>query len=155
MIFRSFGPTSSCWGQNRSILNLYFGHLTVFWVSELIFWVSELIPMYFGCLNLYFGSQNLYFGCLILCCWLRVSELIPWAAEDQAFSYDSWIWKYWRTKHSGMTCESGNTEGPNILVWPVNLEILKDWDLWTSGPFGPWAWSAWAPRPCGPGLLPC
>ena len=36
-----------------------------------------------------------------------------------------------------------------------NLEILKDWNLWTSSPFGPWDWNAWAPRPFGPGLAPC
>ena len=36
-----------------------------------------------------------------------------------------------------------------------NLEILKDWNLWTSGPFGPWDQNAWAPRPFGPGLVPC
>ena len=41
--FRIFGPTSPCGGQNRCILNLYFGYLTVFWVSELIFWVSEIL----------------------------------------------------------------------------------------------------------------
>ena len=35
-----------------------------------------------------------------------------------------------------------------------NLEILKDWNLWTSGPFGPWDCNAWAPRPFGPGLVP-
>ena len=152
--FRIFWPTSSSGVQNRGILNLYFVYLTVFWVSELVFrvsepilLVSELISLVLGvwtytlgvwtyiacvgCLNLYFGHQR------------------------TKHSEDLWIWKYWRTKHSGMTCESGNTEGPGILVWRVNLEILKDWNLWTSGPFGPWAWNAWAPRPFGPGLVPC
>ena len=60
----------------------------------------------FGCLNLYFGHQR------------------------TKHSEDLWIWKYWRTKHSGMTFESGNTEGPSILVWPLNLEILKDQAFW-------------------------
>ena len=41
----------------------------------------------------------------------------------------------WGLKTGFSICESGNTEGPSILVWPVNLEILKDWNLWTSGPF--------------------
>ena len=97
---------------------------------ELILWVSELISLYFGCLNLYVGCQNLYFGCLNLYRWFWVSELILWASEDQAFWYDPWIWKYWRTKHSGMTRASGNTEGPSILVWLVNLETLKDQAFW-------------------------
>ncbi len=31
-----------------------------------------------------------------------------------------------KINHSGITRESGNTEGPAILVWPMYLEILKD-----------------------------
>ena len=108
--------------------------LAVFWLHELTFWLSELI-----------------FWLCELICW--VSELIFWVSEltslvlgawtytfgrqSTKHSEDPWIWKYWRSKHSGMTCESGDTEGLSILVRPVNLEILKDWNLWTSGPFGP------------------
>ena len=151
--FRICGPTSPCWGQNRYILSLYFGCLTVFlvsepifWVSELIFWVSELISLVLGvwtytlgvwtyiacvgCLNLYFGHQR-----------TKHSE-DPWIwkywrtkhsgmtgesgnTEGQAFWYDLWIWEYWRTnKHSGMTCESGNTEG---------LEPVDFRPIWTMG----------------------
>ena len=127
--FRIFGPTSPCGGQNRCILNLYLRYLTVFWVSELTFLVSELICLVselirctlgvwtytlgvwtyiacFGCLSLYFGHQK------------------------TKHSEDPWIWKYWRTKHSGMTCGSGNTEGPSNLVWHVKLEILKHKAFW-------------------------
>ena len=136
----NFGPTSPCWGQNRYILSLYFGYSTVFWVSELVFrvsepilWVSELISLVLGvwtytlgvwtyiacvgCLNLYFGHQR------------------------TKHSEDLWIWKYWRTKHSGMTCESGNTEG----LEPVDFRPISR----------PWDQNAWAPRAFGPGLVPC
>ena len=107
----NFGPTSPCWGQNRCILSLYFGYLTVFWVSELVFrvsepilWVSELISLVLGvwtytlgvwtyiacvgCLNLYFwaSEDQAFWGPLNL-------EIL----KDQAFWYDLWIWKYWRT----------------------------------------------------------
>ena len=116
--------------------------------SHFRFWIYILsVWTYFGCLDLYFGCLNLYFGCLNLYRLFWVSELILWASEDQAFwvsvnleilkdqgfRYDLWIWKYWRTKHSGMTRESGNTERATILVWPVNVEILKDQVIRESG----------------------
>ena len=113
--------------------NLYFGCLN----------------LYFGCMNLYLWCLNLYFGCLNLyrLFWvsefiLWVSELILWVSElvslvlgvwTYTFGHqrtkhfeDHWIWKHWRTKHSGMTCESGNTEGPSIFVWLANLVQARD-----------------------------
>ena len=140
MIFWIFGPTSPVEVK-----------IAVFWIYILKIW------LYFGCLNLYLGCLNAYFGCLNLYRLFWVSELILWVSELISLVLGVWTYTFGhqRTKHSGMTCESGNTEGPIILVWPVNLEILKDWNRWTSGPFGPWDWSAWAPRPFGPGLVPC
>ena len=122
------------------------------------------IWLYFGCLNLYFWCLNLYFWCrnLYRLFWVselifRVSELILWVSElislvlgvwtytfghqRTKHSEDPWIWKYWRTKHCGMTCGSGNTEGSE----PVDFRPISR----------PWAWNAWAPRPFGPGLVPC
>ena len=81
-------------------------NIAVLWVSELILWVSELISLVLGVWTYTFGHQR------------------------TKHSEDPWIWEYWRTKHSGMTRESGNTEGPSILIWPVNLEILKDQSFW-------------------------
>ena len=34
--------------------------------------------------------------------------------KNQPFWYNPWIWKYWRTNHSDITFESGNT------IWPWN-----------------------------------
>ena len=118
-------------------------YTSVLWVSELMLWVSALIlwASELTCCTLDVWTYTL--GVWTYTAVLWVSELILWVSEDQAFWYDPWIWKYWRTKHSGMTCESGNTEGPSILVWLVNLETLKDWNLWASGPCGPWPWNLW------------
>ena len=141
-------------------LNLYFGCLNLY---------SGYLNLYYGCLNLYFGCLNLYFGCLNFyrLCW--VSELILLGIRGPSIP---------RTR------ESGNTEGPSILVWTVNLEMLKDqafchdlwiWKYWRIGTCGlpahfktmglepadfrpisrRWDWNAWAPRPFGPGLVPC
>ena len=103
---------------------------------QLMLWVSELMLLYFGCLNLYFGIWTYTLGVELM---LWMSELIL-----RAFWYDLWIWKYRRTKHSGMTRESGNNEGPSLLVWDLtfwrpapllvlqylNLEILRDQAFW-------------------------
>ena len=106
--FSNFRADFPLWRSKSLYFELIFRYLTVFWVSELIFGVSELIflvseliPLYFGCLNLYFVCLNVYFGCLNLYRLCLVSELILWASEDH---------------HSGITRESGNTEGPSILV---------------------------------------
>ena len=85
-------------------------------VSELMLWVSELTPLYFGPyfgrLNLYSYSSILWVPELILC----VSELIP-----LYFGCLNLYFGHQRTKHSGMTRESGNTEGPSILVWDLTF----------------------------------
>ena len=116
------GPTSPRWGQNGCILNLYFRYLTVFWVSELVFWMSELV--------------------------FWVSELIFWVSE--LISLVLVVWTYTlgirgpsilRTRESGNTC----TEGPNILVWPVNLGILKDQGFW----YDLWIWEYWRTKHSG------
>ena len=98
-------------------------YIAVLWVSGLILWVSEFIPLYFGCLNLYFGCQNLYLRCLnFFRCTLGVWTYTlgvrgPTISvelgrqdilRDPPFRYNPWIWVYWRTNHSDMTCKSGN-----------------------------------------------
>ena len=108
-------------------------YIAVFWVSELILWVSELILWVSELISLVLGVWTYTLG-------IRGPSILVWPVnleilKDQAFWYDSWIWKYGRTKHSGMwpsflkTCplaspsifESGNIEGPSILVWPAPL----------------------------------
>ena len=65
---------------------------------ELILWVSDS-----------FGVSELI---------LRVSELILWVSEliPLYFGCLNLYFGHQRTKHSDMTRESGNTEGPSILV---------------------------------------
>ena len=41
--FSNFRPDFPLLRSKSCILNLYFGYLTVSWVSELVFWVSELV----------------------------------------------------------------------------------------------------------------
>ena len=141
--------------QNFEFLNFrpdFFLWKSKSWYFELILWVFDCmlgvwtcilgvwpytlgvwtcIPCV-GCLNLYFwaSEDQAFWGLVNL-------EIL----KDQAFWYDLWMWKYWRTSHSGMTCESGNTEG----LEPVDFRPISR----------PWDWNAWAPRPFGPGLVPC
>ena len=112
---------------------------------ELILWVSDCILGVWTCIlgvwtyTLGVWTYIACVGCLNLYFWASEDQAF-WGPvnleilKDQAFWYDLWIWKYWRTKHSGMTCESGNTEG----LEPVDFRPISrpwDWNLWTSGPF--------------------
>ena len=85
-------------------------------------------------------SKSMYFELI-----LRVSDCIlgVWTYISGVWTYTLGVWTHvacfgclnsyfghQRTKHSGMTSESGNTEGPSILVWLVNLRILKKQAFW-------------------------
>ena len=121
--------------------------IAVFWTYILGIW------LYFGCLNLYFRCLNLYFWCLNLYRLFWVSELIFWVSElilwvSELVSLVLGVWTHTlgiRGPSILRTRESGNTEGPSTLVWPVNLEILKDQAFW----YDLWIWKYWRIGTCG------
>ena len=79
-------------------------------------WVVSQVNFWKG--SLYMEPQSVYFWWEVHIAVLWVSELILWVSEliPLYFGCLNLYFGCQRTKHCGMTCESGCTEGPSILV---------------------------------------